>query len=721
MKKITLLMALLISVSFYAQQRVAAKVQELKNAEATFKTFSPLTPTEGVKDYTQVDNETYATLNVDVLNTIYNTKPETINLTIPYLGSTINVSLYKVNIFADGFHADTDKEKDFAFKQGVFYRGIVKDDNASLASFSFFENEMAGIVSNQEHNNIVVGKLKKEHNFSEYIIYSDKELNVVSPFNCTAPDRIDEGIEFGKKTTLNTKSTQTINCVGMYFEVDYDMFQENFSSEDLTVNWLTSLFNNIQTLYDNDGINISLKSFFIWTTPDPYFGDDSEDYLVQFLEAYQFDTFDGDLGQLLAEDAGGLGGLAPLPGICEAPSNGSYVDVNDSFLLDVPQYSWSVQACAHEIGHQLGSPHTQACAWNGNNTAIDGCFETEGGCAPGPIPSNGGTVMSYCHLSPAGINLANGFGEQPAQLIRDFVNFSDCLSTTCESILCETTLSNLAITEPNNSNEFVASWEDDGNTTGLWDVMLHDASSVQGTGWTEISSNSVNIEGLQPNSYYVLKVRSVCDAGLSQIQEILFATDADWCEGQTFTDPGGATSNYGNNQSIVRTFTPTEEGKVIRVTFSSFSLEQNFDFLRVFDGATTNAPTLGNFTGTTIQNQFTSTAADGSLTFRFTSDEIFNEGGWIASVECVNATAGINDNSFSNFTYYPNPATDIINISAGEDITEIKVYAISGQLLFTKSVNAAQTTVDISALANGVYFFKALNNTKETNFRVVKQ
>ncbi|AXG73796.1 T9SS C-terminal target domain-containing protein [Flavobacterium arcticum] len=721
MKKITLIIALLLSVSFYAQRRVAIKVQELNNAEASFQKFTPLIASQGTKDYTIVDNETYATLDSNVLNTIYNSKPETINLIIPYQGNNINISLYKVTIFAEGFHADTDKEKDFAFKHGVFYRGIIKNDNASLASFSFFENEMSGIVSNQEHKNIVIGKLAKLHNFSEYIIYSDSELNVANPFNCsTSDDNIIKGQQFGKKTALSTQNTETDKCVGLYYEIDYDIFQQNFSTEELTANWLTSLFNNTQTLYDNDGINISLKSFFIWTTDDPYFGEDSVDYLIQFFDNYQTTFFDGDLGQLLADDLGSLGGIAFLNGVCDIPNNVSYVDVDGTSLQDVPAYSWSVQASTHELGHQLGSPHTHACVWNGNNTAIDGCYETEGGCAPGPIPTNGGTIMSYCHLSSAGVNLANGFGEQPAQLMIDNVNASNCLSTSCEGGICDGNISNLGV-EDSSLDNFIISWEDESSTTNLWDIRLDEASTSQNSGWVEVDSEFVTIQDLQPNNYYVLKVRSVCETGVSGIEEILFATDADWCEGQIFTDPGGVSGNYNENQYIARTFTPTEEGKVIRVTFNSFELEQGFDYLTIYNGATTTAPLINNYTGTSIQNVVTSTAADGSLTFEFSSNESQNNAGWVASVECVNANASVNDNSFNNFTYYPNPATDLLNISAGEEITEIKVYAISGQLLFTKEVNAAQTTIDISALANGVYFFKAVNDNKETNFRVVKQ
>lgn len=719
-------MALLVTVPFYAQKRVAAKVQQLNNSGISFKEFSPLTATEGSKDYDIVDNETYATINNNVIQTIYETKPETIELSIPYQGSSINVSLYKVNILAQDFHADTDKENDFAYKYGVHYRGIIKNDNESLVSFSFFKNKMSGLISNQEHKNIVVARLKKERNTSEYIIYSDSELNVSNSFECATSDELPEGKSFGRRNALSTQNTETARCVTIYYEVDHDMYLANNSSTQETGDWLTSLFNNIQTLYDNDGIDISLKSFFIWTTPDSYSGTTSEDYLMQFFNNYENQNFDGDLGQLLAEDEGGLGGLAFLNGVCNDPINVSYVDVNDNIVQEVPFYSWSVHAAAHELGHQLGSPHTHACAWNGNNTAIDGCgilggAQPEGDCATGPIPDNGGTIMSYCHLlGDTGINLANGFGEQPTQLITDVVNFSSCLASTCEGINCENGIGNINIDDTSIDN-YTVTWSDSNNTTGLWDVMLHQATESGGSGWTEINTGAVNIQGLQPNTYYILKIRSVCsEGGTSEIKEVLFATDADWCEGQTFTDPSGANGTYNINQNIVRTFTPTEENKKIKVTFTEFELEESFDFLTVYDGPDTSSPVIGNFTGNIINNQITSTAADGSLTFEFTSDDLINALGWVASVECVNALS-TNNNSFNNFAYYPNPANSVINISAGEEITEVKVYAISGQLLFTRKVNATQAAIDISALANGVYFFKATNDNKETNFRVVKQ
>ncbi len=80
----------------------------------------------------------------------------------------------------------------------------------------------------------------------------------------------------------------------------------------------------------------------------------------------------------------------------------------------------------------FGSQHTHACVWNGNKTAIDGCYNIEGSCPnPGiPSPQQGGTIMSYCHLTNAGIKFSNGFGLQPGNVIRSKVAAASCL-TSC--------------------------------------------------------------------------------------------------------------------------------------------------------------------------------------------------------------------------------------------------------------------------------------------------
>src|SRR5204862_2346878 len=96
---------------------------------------------------------------------------------------------------------------------------------------------------------------------------------------------------------------------------------------------------------------------------------------------------------------------------------------------------WTVEVVTHEQGHLMSSQHTHACAWNGNGTAIDGCgpaagYPYEGSCSGAPIPSNGGTIMSYCHLLNVGINFTLGFGPQPKNAILNVINNASCL-TSC--------------------------------------------------------------------------------------------------------------------------------------------------------------------------------------------------------------------------------------------------------------------------------------------------
>lgn len=88
----------------------------------------------------------------------------------------------------------------------------------------------------------------------------------------------------------------------------------------------------------------------------------------------------------------------------------------------------------HEMGHNIGSPHTHNCVWGPNkNTSIDNCTIPDDGtsCTQGPRPTNGGTIMSYCHLvNGVGINFTKGFGPEPGQLMRDAITSKSCLSRT---------------------------------------------------------------------------------------------------------------------------------------------------------------------------------------------------------------------------------------------------------------------------------------------------
>ncbi len=725
MKKYLLWYALFSCVCLVAQNKIAQKISELQNSRIVFDPINVFIEGKNGADEEiskVVNDATLTKLNIQKTNQLVADKKEYIELVIPFQNHIVSLLLYRVNPTAEGFHVDTDKGKNIKYELGLYYRGIIKGDNKSVATFNFFNGECSGIFSSPTLGNIVIGKLKNKENQTKYIVYSDAKMNVLNQFDC----HVKESELLPSTNKSSSKSALSTRCASIYFEVDYDLFSINNSNETDTTNWLTSVFNNIQTLYDNDGISVALKSVYIWTVQDPYNGIGTTSY--EYLSAFAANTpiFDGDLGQLVGIDPGGLGGVAiAINGLC-SQNNYSYSDVDIDYAT-VPTFSWTVQVMTHELGHLLGSPHTHGCYWNGNNTAIDGCGPTantqytEGNCATGPLPqgNEGGTIMSYCHLvAGIGINLANGFGPQPASLILDTVNNSTCLSTDCINT-CINMVTDIAVSDITN-NAVSITWNEAGNATS-WQVSVTPFSSTNIV-WNTLTTTSYSVSGLNPNTYYVVRVRPVClgDA-ISSSKEKIFATSNTNLCNFIFTDTGGSTSNYSDMESWVRTMMPTGTGLKIKASFTSFNLESTFDFLYIYNGPDEFYPDLtsGGLSGTGNPGVFNSTHSTGALTFKFYSDQAENRSGWVANITCT-GSLGENSNDFIDFSYYPNPTTGKVAISSKDTITEIAIYNVQGQLLFGQKLNELNANIDISKFASGTYFFTIKFNDKEANFKILK-
>lgn len=725
MKKIITIVIILASLSGFAQKNVAKKIQDLVSQNTSFLKYSILTENQSIQNKdtrNAVTKATYAKINLQVLSQIISNQNESIQVEIPYQGNTITTQLYRVNLFAEGFHIDTDKAKAIAYDKGVYYRGIVKGDSNSLVSFNFFKGELNGVISSNQLHNLVVAKLEKTNNSSDYIVYSDMDLKGKINAECKVKSVPETSIQDFR----NVIAPASTKCVTIYFEIDNDLYQANNNNTTTTTNWMTSVFNNVQTIYTNDGITTSLKSLYIWTTQDPYdgIGTSSSDYLYKFNE--ERPVFDGDLGQLLGIDSGGLGGVAVgINGIC-TQDNFSYSDVNFDFET-VPTFSWTIMVITHELGHLMGSPHTHGCHWNGDNTAIDGCGQSagyyEGDCAEGPIPAGNvkGTIMSYCHLvGGVGINLANGFGPQPAARILSKVNGGTCLSTDCVNT-CINTVANINATSTSATSATV-SWSDLGGATS-WQVSLTPFSSSNTT-WVPVSTNSYTANGLSPDTYYIVRVRPVCNFGLfAPNEQTIIVTSTNYCNGVQIADTGGPTGDYTDSETYIRTIIPNLSNKKISLTFSAFDLELDYDYLYVYDGNSTSAPDLsgGGFTGNTfIPGPFVSTAADGSLTVKFYSDGGVVAPGYVANVVCETALGNVAFEPNIDFTYSPNPTNGFVNITSKTTIDEVKVYNLEGRLLYQNKANTLNSKIDMTAFAAGTYFFTLKFKDKEANFKILK-
>src|SRR5699024_2286199 len=87
----------------------------------------------------------------------------------------------------------------------------------------------------------------------------------------------------------------------------------------------------------------------------------------------------------------------------------------------------------------------------------------------------------------------------------------------------------------------------------------------------------------------------------------------------------------------------------------------------------------------------------------------------------VNDDVGIDDQSDTVFTFYPNPTSGIVTIEANKDITSVSVMNILGQeVMATRNLNSGQ--VDISALATGTYMFRVtFENGATKTFKVIRE
>lgn len=452
-------------------------------------------------------------MNKATVDQLLRKMPGTMEVTLPTPDGPVTLELEQWQPLADGFTVKSASKGTVEVAPGAHYRGRVKGDNRSVAGLSVFGDALMAMVRTAR-GTLVLGRLKQAAE-GVHVAYWDQDLRPRNPFTCAT---VDNGELPHPEDLHGEPGDRTIRCVKLYWEVNYNIFQDK-GSVTATTNYVTGLFNQSAIIYDNDGVDVQLQEVFVWDTASPYTGPDSGDFLDQF-GAYRT-SFNGDLAHLIGY--GGGGGVAWLNTLCSgAQYRMAYSGINGSYS-NVPTYSWSVEVVTHEQGHNMGSPHTHACYWNGNGTAIDGCGPTagysEGSCPVAPLPPNGGTIMSYCHLvGGVGINFNYGFGPQPAALIRNRVNAATCLDqcgSTCDSP------GNLSV-YPLTATSATLHWAD----LGIPSYNLRWKPQPSGT-WNNVlglTATSYPLTGLTQNTSYEFQVQSNCTVGSSGFSDTLVFT-----------------------------------------------------------------------------------------------------------------------------------------------------------------------------------------------------
>lgn len=336
----------------------------------------------------------------------------------------MKINLMRRQIFTEDFTVQLSDGSSLNYTGGLYYQGVVEGMPNSLVAISVFDDEVMGMIATDE-GNLVLGPIENNRE-KQHVLYNDNDLEKPFDFVCGTAD---DGSGYTDDDLADHTQTRDIgDCVRMYIEIDDDIVTQKGGATPAT-NYITGLFNQSFILYANESVNVMLNEVYAWVTTSPYSGSSSSAMLTSFQNLTG--EFNGNVAMLVSYQTSG--GIAVLDGLCQSNPDWrkSFSAISSSYS-NVPTYSWSVMVITHEAGHVIGSKHTHACAWNGNNTAIDGCSgASEGNCPLGPIPSGGGTIMSYCHLQNVGINFTLGFGPQPGNVIRNKVNATNNCLTSC--------------------------------------------------------------------------------------------------------------------------------------------------------------------------------------------------------------------------------------------------------------------------------------------------
>lgn len=199
------------------------------------------------------------------------------------------------------------------------------------------------------------------------------------------PDILCETPDYELQVETQLISGIACKVVNVYMECDYAFYVSKGSSVTALNNYVMGLFNQVATIYANEDIAIKISGIYVWTTPDPYAAMSSSQTLNAF-RTNRGTTFNGHLAHFLSTRSP-LGGIAYVNTLCSKAYAYGVSRVSGSYS-EFPTYSWSVNVVAHELGHNIGSPHTHSCSWPGG--ALDNCYTTEGGCPRGPAPVSGG-------------------------------------------------------------------------------------------------------------------------------------------------------------------------------------------------------------------------------------------------------------------------------------------------------------------------------------------
>jgi hypothetical protein len=203
------------------------------------------------------------------------------------------------------------------------------------------------------------------------------------------------------------------------------------------------------------------------------------------------------------------------------------------------------------------------------------------------------------------------------------------------------------------------------------------------------------------------------------------------CEGDSYTWPANGV-----------TYTTAQSGVTVVSGCNTATLNLNVNTspiptgnqIQIFDVANLNEATVANLVVSPAEVIWYDSLADaqaGSNALSSTTVLISGASYWAVNVSggcasipfevTVTVVLGVNGLYNDNFIYYPNPTSNLVNISYSNAITKVTVMNLLGQILQEIKSNALQVIVDLASYPSATYIFRIEANTNSQIIKVVKK
>ncbi|SMO75555.1 Por secretion system C-terminal sorting domain-containing protein [Chryseobacterium rhizoplanae] len=276
--------------------------------------------------------------------------------------------------------------------------------------------------------------------------------------------------------------------------------------------------------------------------------------------------------------------------------------------------------------------------------------------------------------------------------------------------------------------------------------------------------NSFTITNLQPCTVYEVQVAKICTTQGMWSNPIFFTTTLNYCSSAstdtsmmhisnvTVTSSGVAfpmisdsgASNYtdyrsdlsrrvklyigstGNKLSVANTWTGTPGTTTVTawIDLNANGIFESTERVMVANNITQAAPAVSVFTipslaalipcGVTMRVVTNQTMpADACSTFTYGEVEDYG-------VDLINLTLGVKESGKSvKPEIYPNPASDVLNISGISEATDYKIYNVLGQKSGEGKVSDHK--VNLSHLSEGIYFIQLKDKNSAIRLKFIKK